>query len=120
MSLFDALLVAHLFGDWILQTDWQARNKGDRWIALLAHVVIYHAVILVVMLYFLGSRPGVYVAVLLLALTHILLDRKHTTLWLMQTFHRSNGAVPERWLMIAFDQAVHIVLLGIVAFVLTR
>jgi hypothetical protein len=121
MSLFDALFVAHLIGDWILQNDWQAKNKSKSWWALISHVLIYHVLILGVLLYFVGSQPSVYIAVVLLAFSHLILDRQTTIIWLMQRFHNSgDGTTPERWLMVAFDQALHIVLLGITAFVLTR
>lgn len=120
MSLFDALFVAHLIGDWILQNDWQAKNKNKSWWALISHVLIYHILILLVLLYFVGPQPAVYVAVVLLAISHLVLDRQATIIWLMQRFHNSGNGAPERWLMVAFDQALHIVLLGITAFVLTR
>ena len=120
MSLFDALFVSHLVGDWILQNDWQAKNKSKSWWALITHVVVYHILILIVLLYYVGSQPSVYIAVALLALSHLILDRQTTIIWLMQHFHNSGNGTPERWLMVAFDQALHIVLLGITAFVLTR
>ena len=40
MSLFDKLLVAHLVGDWLLQTEWQALNKSRNYRALFSHVSI--------------------------------------------------------------------------------
>ena len=46
MSLFDSLLVAHLVGDWLLQTEWQALNKTKNWRAMWAHVAVYHILIL--------------------------------------------------------------------------
>ena len=48
VEIFAAFVVSHLVGDYLLQTDWQARNKrlglaGDpvRRRALLSHVVTY-------------------------------------------------------------------------------
>jgi hypothetical protein len=48
VSLFTAFLVAHMVGDYLFQTDWQARNKrgglsGDRvaFRALTTHVTTY-------------------------------------------------------------------------------
>ena len=46
MSLFDKLLVAHLVGDWLLQTEWQALNKSKNYRALLSHISTYSLVIL--------------------------------------------------------------------------
>jgi hypothetical protein len=48
VEIFAAFVVSHLVGDYLLQTDWQARNKrgglqGDpvRRRALLSHVFVY-------------------------------------------------------------------------------
>jgi hypothetical protein len=48
VEIFAAFVVSHLVGDYLLQTDWQARNKrlglaGDpvRRRALVAHVFVY-------------------------------------------------------------------------------
>ena len=48
VEIFAAFVVAHLVGDYLLQTDWQARNKrnglaGDpvKRRALLSHVFVY-------------------------------------------------------------------------------
>jgi len=47
VSLFAAFLVAHMVGDYLFQTDWQARNKrgglsgGVAFRALIAHVTTY-------------------------------------------------------------------------------
>ena len=46
MSLFDWLLVGHLVGDFLLQTDRMARYKAQSWSWMLKHVGIYLAVIL--------------------------------------------------------------------------
>jgi hypothetical protein len=47
VSLFAAFLVAHMVGDYLFQTDWQARNKrgglsgGVSFKALITHVTTY-------------------------------------------------------------------------------
>ena len=47
VSVFAAFLVAHMVGDYLFQTDWQARNKrgglsgGTAFRALSAHVTTY-------------------------------------------------------------------------------
>src|ERR1700743_3692883 len=35
------ILVIHWIGDFILQTDWQAKNKSKSWSALLSHTLTY-------------------------------------------------------------------------------
>jgi hypothetical protein len=39
--IFVALLAVHWFGDFALQTHWQASNKSKRWDALAQHVITY-------------------------------------------------------------------------------
>ncbi|NIV40692.1 MAG: DUF3307 domain-containing protein, partial [Anaerolineae bacterium] len=41
MSLFDWLLVGHLVGDFLLQTDGMAKYKADSWTWMLRHVGLY-------------------------------------------------------------------------------
>lgn len=38
---FVLILWAHFVGDFVLQTDWQAKNKSKRWDAMLPHVATY-------------------------------------------------------------------------------
>lgn len=39
-----AILFIHWFADFVLQTDWQAKNKSSNGIALLSHTLAYTAV----------------------------------------------------------------------------
>ena len=60
-------LIAHLFGDYVLQSDWMANEKTKKNIAALAHVVTY-------------TLPFVFItrvwrALLFIALTHFVIDR---------------------------------------------
>ncbi len=113
MTLFEGLLAAHLLGDWLLQTEWQAQNKTHNWRALLTHIVIYHAVILAVIVFGYGFRNiTAYVVVIVLAVTHAILDRRSFELWLMRTFRLTVERPPERWLVLAVDQSIHLLLLA--------
>ncbi len=42
---FAALLAVHWFGDFVLQTHWQATNKSKNWNALFRHVFTYTVVL---------------------------------------------------------------------------
>lgn len=120
MTLFEYLILAHLVGDFLLQTEWQAVNKRTSWPALVTHVVIYHALVLAAFVWHEGSdRPIVYAAVAVLALTHAALDR-FTVVPLMRTLRLVVKREPDRTLTFAVDQAIHILLLGIAAFVVWR
>jgi len=41
MKLLLILLTIHFVADFVLQTDWQAKNKSTNWEALLRHVGVY-------------------------------------------------------------------------------
>lgn len=114
MTTFELLIVSHLVGDWLLQTEWMAREKGHNWRALLSHVAVYHAVMLGVLGYRFGfDDPRVYAVVAGLALTHAFMDRQWPVLALMRRLRISVEQPPERWLLVAVDQTLHVVLLAI-------
>lgn len=121
MTLFESLLMAHLVGDWLVQTEWQALNKVRNWRAMLAHVAVYHLLVLSVLLFRFGwGDARVYLAVGVLALSHGILDRRTPLLWLMRILHLIQERQPERWLAMAVDQVIHIVLLGAATLFLTQ
>lgn len=41
LTLLYELLVCHMLGDYVLQTDFLAKTKGENWWHLLAHCVTY-------------------------------------------------------------------------------
>lgn len=59
-------LVAHLIGDYILQSDWMANNKTKAWIPTIAHVLTY-------MLPFLFLTQSVP-ALAFIVITHAIID----------------------------------------------
>ena len=116
MTLFETLLMGHLAGDWLLQSEWQARNKYRSWRALLTHVVIYHLLIFAVLLLRIGPDVArVYVVILVLASTHALIDRRLSLILLMRKLRIAGDAPPEPWLILVVDQVIHILLLGLAA-----
>lgn len=38
---FGLLILAHLYGDYILQNDWMAKNKSSSWFPCFVHVALY-------------------------------------------------------------------------------
>jgi len=120
VTVFESLLVAHIVGDWLLQTEWQAVEKARHWRAMWAHVFVYHSVVLCVLVAHFGFRDfRVYVIVVLLALSHAILDRGWPVLRLMRILRVSVERPNERWLTVAFDQSVHIVLIALATLYLT-
>lgn len=121
MTIFEGLVLAHLLGDWLLQTEWQAENKQQSWTALSVHLLIYHAVVLGVVMLGFGLRglPVLWVMIVLI-FTHAMLDRRTILLWLMKVLRLTVKRAPERWMRIAVDQSLHLLLLGIAAVYLSH
>jgi hypothetical protein len=119
MTLFDWLLVGHLAGDFLLQSDGIAQNKEQQWGWMLRHVTLYMLVLSMVLVGYALSTPlpvwslaGVWLFVLA---THIILDRRGFT----RGWMRLVGISPDHpWLPIVVDQVFHILTLAIVAQVL--
>jgi len=113
MTIFEGLLMAHLLGDWIFQTEWQAENKKQKFHALLIHVIIYHLIAWII-LYFGFGLPAlpVLAVVVILAVLHAIMDGLPTVRWIMKGLRITVERTPERWLLIAVDQAIHLLLLG--------
>ena len=119
MSLFDWLLVAHLFGDFALQADNMAFNKARQWPWMLRHVGCYMIPVTLVIVAYSWTQHisawWVLLALLFVAGTHIVLDRRTFTLAWMRMVRMS----PDHpWLPIVVDQVFHILVLAIVAQVL--
>lgn len=113
MTIFETLVVAHAIGDWLLQTEWQALNKATNWRALITHVLIYHLMTLLMLVFVHGlSGPPLYYAVAALAVTHAILDRQNIVIGFMKVTRLSLKEKPEHWHKIVIDQAIHLVLLG--------
>lgn len=121
MTVFETLLIAHVVGDWLLQTEWQAVNKASNWRALFTHVAVYHLVVLAALLWRVGAGdPRVYLVVVGLAVVHAVMDRKRSVAWFIRVMRISVERSPERWLTIAVDQSLHLVWLAVATVILTR
>ncbi len=120
MSLFDWLLVGHLVGDFLLQTDDMARWKSQSWHWLVRHIGFYMAVMSVVVGFYTWRRSVPLWAggavLLLIGATHVMLDRRGFTRWWMGVIGASPDVV---WLQIVVDQVFHILVLAAAAQLLT-
>ena len=120
MSLFDWLLVGHLVGDFLLQTDGMAKYKADNWTWMLRHVGLYLAVMVVVLGAYALSTPvplwALGLALLFIGVTHIILDRRGFTLGWMRLIGITSDL---DWLTIVADQVFHLLVLVVVAQLLT-
>lgn len=133
-----ALIVAHYLGDYFVQTDVQAQHKGKRGTRLFNfigrihcfwHALTYTLTLITVLSFVLAvsdveqltvQTKLIMCGVLVLnGVTHYVIDRR----WTLEAFARFIGK--SGWIdndpeaLPKLDQAAHLVLLGVVAFVLT-
>lgn len=136
-TIMGALIAAHYLGDYFVQTDVQAQHKGKRGTRLFNYIgrihCLWHAltytVTLGIVLLLVLDMSGVELttqtqliawAVLIMnGVTHYVIDRR----WTLEAFARLIGK--SGWIdndpeaLPKLDQAAHLVLLGVAAFVLT-
>jgi len=115
MNLFDWLLVGHLVGDFLLQTDGMAKYKAQSWTWMLRHVGLYLAVMVIVLGVYSASHAvplwALAVALLFIGVTHIVLDRRDVTMGWMRLIGITSDL---GWLTIVIDQVFHLLVLVIV------
>lgn len=121
MSLFDWLLVGHLVGDFLMQTERMAEGKVKSWPWMLKHVGLYMAVMTTIIGVYALTHPVsfwlVVVGLLFIAGTHVALDRRHFTHGWMRLVGISTD---HPWMPVVVDQVFHLLVLAVVAQVLVR
>jgi Protein of unknown function (DUF3307) len=100
LSPFEAALVLHLIGDWLLQNEWMAVNK-----VRLTHPAAWvhsgiHGVLLGLVFGWLGG--------VILATSHILIDTRVPLRWWDRVFKKSESSPDYPILLIGCDQVLHI------------
>lgn len=119
MSLLDWLLIGHLVGDFLIQTDNMARCKMQGWSWMLRHIGSYMAVVGLVLVFYALTRSApvwlVVAALLSVCVIHVVLDRRRFSGWWM----RFAGISPDHpWLAVVVDQVFHLLTLAIIVHVL--
>ena len=96
------ILVAHLFGDFVLQNDWMAKNKKKSSFVCMVHVAFY-------------SLPFLFCGLLwwqivLIALQHFAQDRSKFILWFLNATGKRDFAKPPMapWSIIVVDNTFHL------------
>lgn len=102
------LLLCHLVGDYILQTDWMAANKKSSSFACAVHVAAYIIPFLI--------TPLAWWQLVLIAAQHYLQDRWQFVPWFMaHTQHKGFAQPPMApWSVIITDNVLHGVWIGLV------
>ena len=111
MSPFDFLLIAHLIGDFPLQTSWMAINKANNWLPLFVHSILYTAVIGIIAVVGFGGLSLWQLLIIMLA--HVILDRRTLVAWWVHQIMRTNLS-ENRWLGIMVDQVFHVTILALI------
>jgi len=122
VAVLVAFVVSHMVGDYLFQTDWQARNKhggltrtGIPRRALASHVATYTLAYVPALIWLAGDLGlGVFGAALLVAVPHFVQDDGRLIgLYMMRVKHLEFGANPavDR----AVDQSFHVVALFLLA-----
>jgi hypothetical protein len=118
-EIFIYLLVAHMIGDWAIQTSWMAAEKAKSFLPLLAHVVTYHIFIFGALFLAGVSIVNALWATLFLAVTHAFLDNRSFEIWWLRKIKKFKDEEIPMWLLIGVDQSFHFILLFIVSVVLS-
>src|SRR5690606_28965427 len=82
---FEWLLCGHLVGDWLLQSDYEALNKGKRWLPNVVHAAKW-TMSVGAAAWVVGWRgeAGFLTWLLVMGVIHALFDRRWPTLWLIR------------------------------------
>ncbi|AWN05894.1 hypothetical protein SEA_CRICKO_28 [Streptomyces phage CricKo] len=116
------VLLAHLVGDYILQSDWMANEKTKRWFPAWAHGVTYGLPFL-----FVTNSPW---ALAVIVVTHVVIDRYRLAKYVIWAknfiaprkwwyswrecsgtgYHHSRPAWLATWLLIIADNTIHLVI----------
>jgi hypothetical protein len=124
VSVFASFLVAHMVGDYLFQTDWQARNKrgglsgGVAFRALASHVTTYTLAFAPALIW-IGDELDVGWALLaaaLIFLPHLIVDDGRLVRLYLARVKRAEGF--DIGLAASVDQSFHILSLFLVAILL--
>lgn len=123
MSIPLSIIVLHFIGDWVLQSNWMALNKGKDAIALAAHVVVVGTTLLIGMLLLGYELELAYAFMAYNMLAHFVTDMMTPNItsyfWFVRVIEPVNGPgskfygaydMPKRhWFFVAIgaDQLIH-------------
>lgn len=98
--IFSVILIAHWIGDFILQSDWMAKNKSSNNAALLNHVSVYGIVLSCTMLVAPVTIAWVIFNVIAHFCTDFITSRITKKLWEKKDVHNF-------FVVIGLDQTIH-------------
>lgn len=108
MELFSSLVVGHLVGDFLLQTNWMAEKKDEKWAPLIIHCFLYTAAVALFALLAGGLN---ILPILIIFISHIIIDKANfVDLWAKYVTRSPENT----WLRIIQDQVWHLLILVLV------
>lgn len=107
LNLIILFLLVHWFADFILQTDWQAKNKSKNIIALSNHIFSYSFVILILAFYLFNPYLAI-IYTLINGSLHFITDYCTSKIGL---YFWNKGDTHNFFVMIGFDQILHYICL---------
>jgi hypothetical protein len=122
VSAFAGFLVAHMVGDYLFQTDWQARHKrggltGDAVArrALLTHVTTYTLAFVPALIWIADNTDAAtaIVAAVLIFIPHLIVDDGRLVRFYLARVKRADGF--DVGLAASVDQSFHVLSLCLVA-----
>lgn len=102
-----AIIIIHYIADFIVQTDWQAKNKSKSWEALLNHTFIYSAIFGLIMCFILPVESNKHLPTYFFLITficHTIIDY-FTSRWVKKSFEKQDYHLG--FVKIGFDQILH-------------
>ena len=117
MNAFSWLLVGHMVGDWLLQSDWMAREKKQSFFskAGMTHFVLYTTVVMgMVWLIYGDEKSSVFYLTVgaLIFTSHWLIDATTIVERWMQFYGQDSN---RDFMRIIVDQTMHLVVLAVLA-----
>lgn len=102
------ILMAHLIGDYILQTDWMGQRKGQSWLICAIHCLLYSVAVAV-------CTMSLDWRILVVFIQHLAFDKNRIiTKTLLADWHFKWASDRERmWLMFLYDNITHLFTLWI-------
>lgn len=102
------LLIGHIVGDYLLQTNWQAENKQQSWRALTVHCLIYTLAVYLASLFYGGISVT---SIGLIVFSHMIIDKGSLVRWWVTKVKKAT--TDSSGLMFMVDQSFHLVVLGL-------
>lgn len=106
------ILFFHWFADFVLQSEWQAKNKCINNFALFKHIFIYSfATIVLWSIFFNGNPKNFFLAFSLIFILHFLTD--YITSRINAYFYKKND-IHRLFIIVGLDQWFHVVQLFLI------